>query len=84
MTTLLYKIGVAAVIVGLAFGAGYVKGKNAGRIDQLQATVEAYKTRKAIEGDVQNLDAYALCDELGGLPDECEQLRGLDQAAEAE
>lgn len=84
MTPLLYKIGAAVVIGALLFGSGYLKGHGDGRIDQLADTVAAYEKRKGIDGDVADMDDVAVCVELGGLRDECEQLRGLDAPAEGE
>lgn len=76
------------IVCGLLFGGllalpiGYVKGKTAGKVAQLQGAVDAFKNRKDIDYATSNLGAYALCIELGGLPDECGQLRGVDKAPE--
>lgn len=75
----LYLAAGAAVAIGLAFGAGYVKGLAAGRIDQLQDTIEAYEDRNGVDETVEGYDRVALCIELGGLPDECAELRGVEE-----
>ena len=73
--------GVAAIV---AFPAGYIKGRTDGRVAQLQGAVDAYKNRKDIDHATASLGTYALCIELGGLPDECAKLRGLEQAPEGQ
>lgn len=82
----LYGGAVAAALAafGLVYGVGYVKGRTAGRVAQLQDTVEAYKQRQEIDEDVANLDDYRLCLDIGGLREQCEQLRGVDEAASGE
>ena len=77
-----YKIVAVFALVGTAAIVGYVKGNSAGRIEQLQDTVEAYEKRKGIDNAVSSVDRHRVCVDLGGMPDECEQLRGLDEAAE--
>lgn len=84
MTTLLYKIGAAAVVAALLYGSGYLQGRNDGRVSQLRDSVAAYEKRKAIDGDVQDLGSHDLCLELGGLPVECNELRGVGAAPEGE
>ena len=77
-----YKVvAVFALVVGAAI-IGYVKGNSAGRVEQLQDTVEAYEKRKGIDHAVSGVNRYRLCVDLGGMPDECQQLRRMDEAAE--
>lgn len=79
-----YKaVAVFALVAGAAI-IGYVKGNSAGRIEQLQDTVEAYEKRKGIDNAVSGVNRYRVCVDLGGVRDECEQLRGVDEAAEGE
>lgn len=82
MTALLWKLGIAAAICAGLFLGGYAKGRSDGRVAVLTDTVKAYKKRTDVDATVRNMDAVALCLELGGVRDECEQLRGVDQAAE--
>ena len=84
MIPLPYKVVAVFALVGAAAIVGYVKGNGAGRIEQLQDTVEAYEKRKGIDNAVSGVNRYQLCVDLGGLRDECEQLRGVDEAAEGE
>lgn len=79
MSALLWKLGAAALIcVGLFLG-GYAKGRSDGRVAVLTDTVKAYQKRVDVDAKVRNMDAVALCLELGGVRDECEQLRGLGE-----
>lgn len=72
------KAACVALTVATAFGAGYVKGKVSGRVAALADTVEAYQKREGIDHEISGWDRVRLCVELGGLRDECEQLRGLE------
>lgn len=82
MIPLPYKVVAVFALVASAAIVGYVKGNSAGRVEQLQDTVEAYEKRKGIDNAVSSVDRYRVCVDLGGMPDECQQLRGLDEAAE--
>ena len=79
-----YKIGAAVLLAAVLITGGYFKGKADGRANMLRDTVAAYQKRNAIDGKVRDMDAVAVCVELGGLPDECQQLRWLGSAAEGE
>ncbi len=76
--------GVAA---GLAIGAsvalpiGYFKGRASVQITQLKDTVKAHETRNNIEDDVSRRDGERLCLDLGGLPDDCRELRRVEAPA---
>lgn len=78
MTTLLWKLGGAALICAALFFGGYAKGRSDARVAVLTDTVKAYKKRTDVDATVRNMDAVALCVELGGMRDECEQLRGVE------
>ncbi|RUX03176.1 MAG: hypothetical protein E5V51_00120 [Mesorhizobium sp.] len=82
MSALLWKLGAAAAICAALLLVGYTKGRSDGRVAVLVDTVKAYKKRTDVDAKVHDLDAADLCVELGGVRDECEQLRGVDQAAE--
>ena len=84
MIPLPYKVIAVFVLVGVAAVVGYVKGNSAGRVEQLQNTVEAYEKRKGIDNEVSRVDRYRLCIDLGGMPDECTELRRMDEATEGE
>jgi hypothetical protein len=72
-----------ALIAGL-YTFGYSSGRAAGRVEQLRDSVKAYEKRMGIDDDTNNLGRVDLCIELGGLRDECQQLRGLDAAAKGQ
>lgn len=83
------KIGVgfaAGFLVAFlpAFALGKYEGRQLERQAVIQRSIQAYQKRERIDHDVSGLDAARLCRELGGLPDQCDELRRLDEAAEAE
>lgn len=77
-------IGVLAVVASATFGAGYYKGRVDGREKALRQAVAAYQQRNKVNEAVNTLDAFDLCRGLGGVPDECTALRGVDADAKAE
>lgn len=74
-----YLIGAA--IVAAVFLYGRHVGVSAGRVQQLEATVKAERDRKNVDAGVRRLGDYDLCVRAGGLPNDCQQLRGLDATA---
>ena len=78
------KAIAALVLAGGLYAFAYSSGRAAGRVEQLQDTVKAYEKRTGIDNDTNDLGRVDLCLELGGLRDECEQLRGLDAAAQGQ
>lgn len=69
-------IGICAGGLGL-YTLGRHDQKSQMALNAAKATVSAIQKRADINGKVQNLDAVALCIELGGLQSDCDQLRGL-------
>lgn len=84
MTGLVQKIAAAVMLFAAGLTIGYIKGENAGKVEQLKASVEAFENRKDIDNATQNLDRYGLCIAAAGLPEQCDELRGMDEAAKAE
>ena len=78
------KYGIIILLAAALAAGGYVKGKSDARVEVLKDTIIALDKRKEIDGNVQNLPAYEQCLALGGLPDECDELRGMDRAAEGQ
>jgi hypothetical protein len=74
-----YKIIAAVAAIAAAFSFGYYRGINAGRVAQLKDTVAAYETRSEIDTKTSNLGGYTLCRALGGMHDQCNELRGMDE-----
>lgn len=62
----------------------YRAGQQAERVARLEADVKAYETREGIEHEVDSMDRYRVCLDLGGLPDDCGKLRGVAEAAAGE
>lgn len=71
---------VGALLAG--YGWGRIDGRSAGKVEQLKDTVAAIEKRGTINENVANMDGYRLCIELGGVRDDCDKLRGLEQATE--
>lgn len=73
--------GAAVVFVGGVYWYGYSSGRNDGKIEQLEASIQAERDRKDVDKEVAGLDDYALCIRVGGLPEQCDELRRMDAAA---
>ena len=83
------KLGAGAVAGALlAAGPLYFIGKHDGRqqaaVERLEADVDAFVKREGIDHEVDGMDRYRICLDLGGLPDQCGHLRGVAAAAEGE
>lgn len=69
---------IGGAISGLFFYAlGQHDGKQDAALKAAQAVTQAIQSRAGINETIDNLDSVALCVELGGVRDQCEQLRGL-------
>lgn len=82
------KIGAGAVLgAALAWAPAYYLGKHDGKtaaaVERLQADVDAYVKREGIDHEVDGMERYRICLDLGGLPDDCQRLRGMEEAAES-
>lgn len=62
----------------------YRSGAQSERVARLEADVDAYRKREGIDHEVDGMERYSICIDLGGLPDDCEQLRRVDEAAASE
>lgn len=67
-----------------AYFYGYSAGKHAAKIEQLQADVDAHVKREGIHNEVSAMDRYAVCIDIGGLPDDCNELRRLEESSKSE
>jgi hypothetical protein len=74
--------GLSVAALGV-YGYGYVSGVSKARVQQLEKSVEAYKTRQKVNNEVQTTDDYSVCLALGGLPVECGELRGLGKTSKS-
>lgn len=79
-------VGIVAALGLLTWShlAVYRAGRDAERLDRLHADIEAYQKREGIENEVGGMDRVRICLELGGMQSDCEQLRGLEEAASPE
>ena len=69
---------IGGAVSGLFFYAlGQHDGKQGAALKAAQAVTQAIQNRAGINETIDNLDSAALCIELGGVRDQCEQLRGL-------
>lgn len=67
---------VGLIIAGLIYRAGQTSTE----IDKLKDTVKAHETSDRISSEVDEMGLVARCLELGGMPEQCDELRGLDAA----
>lgn len=72
-------IGALAAVVALsgAFMLGAHSERYKANIKLNQNIIKAVRSRAGINEKINDMDALALCIELGGVPEQCEQLRGL-------
>ena len=69
---------IGGAVSGLFFYAlGQHDGKQQTVLKVAQAVTQAIQNRAVINETIDNMDSVALCVELGGVRDQCEQLRGL-------
>ncbi len=77
------KYSLAALVAAfLLLGAGNLYGalkeRQRAAVAAAEATAKAIQKRADIDEKVINMDARRLCLELGGVREQCEQLRGLE------
>ena len=70
---------VAVAVVAAAFFLGAQSERHKASIRLSEAVTKAIQNRAKINETIDNMDSSALCRELGGLRDQCEQLRRLGQ-----
>ncbi len=69
---------IGGAVSGLFFYAlGQHDGKQDMALKVAQAVTQAIQNRAGINETIDNMDSVALCAELGGVRDQCEQLRGV-------
>ena len=69
---------IGGAVSGLFFYAlGQHDGKQDAALKAAQAVTQAIQNRAGINETINDMDSVVLCVELGGLRDQCEQLRGL-------
>ena len=72
-------IGVVVALASLsgAFLLGAHSERYKANIKLNENIIKAVRSRAGIDAKINNMDAVALCRELGGVPEQCEQLRGV-------
>ncbi|MBX8800471.1 hypothetical protein HBA92_06840 [Ochrobactrum sp. MR28] len=69
---------IGGAVSGLFFYAlGTYDGKQQAALKVAQAVTQAIQNRAGINETINNMGSVALCVELGGVRDRCEQLRGM-------
>ena len=71
-----------AVALPIAYTIGKHDGRQQAAVAALEADVDAYVKREGIDHEVDGMERYRICLDLGGLPNDCEQLRGVEEAPE--
>jgi hypothetical protein len=72
-----YIIGAAAVIAAV-YSFGRYNGVQSGKVEQMKDTVEAVTNRSVIDAKTRSLPDYDKCIAIGGMPDTCAELRGME------
>lgn len=77
------KMTAAAVLAAFlclaaGYAAGSIKERQRSALTAAEATAKAIQKRADIDEEVINMDARRLCIELGGLREQCDELRGLE------
>lgn len=72
-------IAVAGAILLLlgAYHLGKHNQRQQSAVEAAQSITKAIQNRTEINETINNMDSVALCLELGGVREQCEQLRGL-------
>lgn len=69
-------VGAIMLLVG-SYHLGKHDQRQQSAVDAAQLITKAIQDRADINETINNMDSVALCLELGGMPVQCEQLRGL-------
>lgn len=78
-----FAAAITAVMIAVA-AISYVKGRSDGRVEQLRDSVDAFQNRGKIDNETTALNRSAVCRRLGGVPEQCDELRRMDEAAAGE
>lgn len=76
------KYSLAAVLAAFlmavgGYAYGTIKERQRTAVAAAEATAKAIQKRANIDEKIIGMDAIALCNELGGLPEQCNELRGM-------
>ncbi|WOC14967.1 hypothetical protein [Pseudochrobactrum sp. MP213Fo] len=68
---------VSAAVLSGTYQLGKYHQRQQAAVETAQAITKAIQNRAGVNETINNMDSVRLCLELGGLRDQCEQLRGL-------
>lgn len=74
---ILILVAVGIVALTAAYQFGRYQQRQQAAISTAQAISKAIQSRVEVNETIENMDSFALCLELGGLRDQCQQLRRL-------
>ncbi|MBA8822334.1 hypothetical protein BRY73_02745 [Ochrobactrum sp. P6BS-III] len=77
------KYSLAALVVAFlllagGYAAGTIKERQRAAVAAAEATAKAIEKRANIDEKIIGMDAAALCLELGGVPEQCNELRRVE------
>lgn len=77
------KYSLAALVAAFlllagGYAAGTIKERQRAAVAAVEATSKAILKRVNIDEKIIGMDAVTLCLELGGVPQQCNELRGLE------
>ena len=77
------KYSLAALVAAFlllagGYAAGTIKERQRAALAAAEATAKAIQKRANIDEKIIGMDAVALCNELGGLPEQCNELRRVE------
>ncbi|WP_176038796.1 hypothetical protein [Brucella tritici] len=77
------KYSLAALVAAFlllagGYAAGTIKERQRAALVAAEATAKAIQKRANIDEKIIGMDAVALCLELGGVPEQCNELRGME------
>lgn len=79
------SVAIGALAASIAFSGAFMLGAHNERtkanLKLNETIIKAVRGRVGIDAKINNMDGITLCLELGGVPEQCEQLRrlGADQ-----
>ncbi|WP_010660186.1 hypothetical protein [Brucella anthropi] len=68
----------AFLLLACGYAAGTIKERQRAAVAAAEATAKAIQKRAKIDEKIIGMDAVALCLELGGVPEQCNELRGME------
>lgn len=77
------KYSLAAVLAAFlmavgGYAYGTIKERQRTAVAAAEATAKAIQKRADVDEQIIGMDSYRLCLQLGGLPEQCNELRGLE------